>query len=167
MSWYVAWAPTPWNGRLGVFIASPTIIAVGQKQQLSVDVRTGQSSAHRTCTVHCRCPGHVSRSLWSVVVDHWSNHYPDCPVLQPEGASLRAPLCRLFGAHRKGYCSLSGAPPGADWLPTSWISLLFSWDSFVLESWTSKLFLCLLLRCCILSALVQSSLHSVNYKHKH
>jgi hypothetical protein len=37
----------------GVFIASPTIIVVGQKQQLSVDGHTGQSGAHRTCTVHC------------------------------------------------------------------------------------------------------------------
>ena len=29
------------------------------------------------------------------------------------------------------------------------------------------IFLCLHLRCCILSVLVQSSLHPVNYKHKH
>jgi hypothetical protein len=65
MSWYVSWAPTPPNDRLGVFIASPTIIVVGQKQQLSVDGRTGQSSAHRTFTVHCPVPYHVSQPLGS------------------------------------------------------------------------------------------------------
>jgi hypothetical protein len=56
---------------------------------------------------------------------------------------------------------------GAACLPTPWISLLILLASFVLESWTSKLFLCLHLSCCILSALVQSSLHHVNYRHKH
>jgi hypothetical protein len=50
--------------------------------------------------------------------------------------------------------------------PSSWISLLILWVSFVLEPWTSKPFLCLHLRCYILSVLVQSSLHPVEYKHK-
>jgi hypothetical protein len=40
----------------GVFIVSPTIIAIGQKQQLSIDGRTRQSDARRTCTVHCPVP---------------------------------------------------------------------------------------------------------------
>jgi hypothetical protein len=31
MSCYVSWAPTPPNNRLGVFIDSPTLLAVGQK----------------------------------------------------------------------------------------------------------------------------------------
>jgi hypothetical protein len=46
-----------------VFIAPTTIIAVGHKQQLSVNGRTGQSSAH--WTGHCSLFGvcHVSRSL--------------------------------------------------------------------------------------------------------
>jgi hypothetical protein len=56
MPWYILWAPAPLNGRLGVFIASPTIVDVGQKQQLSVNERTGQSGAHRTSTVHCPVP---------------------------------------------------------------------------------------------------------------
>jgi hypothetical protein len=46
MPWYVAWAPTPLNGRLGVFIASSKIIVVGQKQQFFVDGRTEQFGAH-------------------------------------------------------------------------------------------------------------------------
>jgi hypothetical protein len=29
---------------------------------------------------------------------------------------------------------------GVGWMPTSWISSLFPWASFILESWTSKLF---------------------------
>jgi hypothetical protein len=48
--------PPPWNGRLWVFIASPTIIVVGQKQQFSVDGRIGQFGAHRTSTVRCPVP---------------------------------------------------------------------------------------------------------------
>jgi hypothetical protein len=39
-----------------VFIASPTIIVVGQKQQLSIDGRTRQSGAQQTCTIHCPVP---------------------------------------------------------------------------------------------------------------
>jgi hypothetical protein len=93
MSWYVAWAPTPWNGRLGVFIASPTIIAVGQKQQLSVDGRTGQSGAHRTCTVHCLVPCHVSQPLGSVAVGRWIRPLPDCPMHTGQsGATARGRL---------------------------------------------------------------------------
>jgi hypothetical protein len=59
MPWYVAWAPTPSNGRLGdVFIGPNSILAVGEKLQLSV--------AHRT--VQCPCPvrlavGSVRRPL--------------------------------------------------------------------------------------------------------
>jgi hypothetical protein len=35
----------------GIYSLPPTIIVVGQKQQLFVDGRTGQPGAHRTCTV--------------------------------------------------------------------------------------------------------------------
>jgi hypothetical protein len=47
----------------GVFIASPTIITVGQKQQLPVYERTRWSGAHWTCSVHCPVPCHVNRPL--------------------------------------------------------------------------------------------------------
>jgi hypothetical protein len=63
-----------------VFIASPTIIAVGEKQPLSVDGRTGQFGAHWTSTVYCPVPYHVSRSLGSVAVDRWIRPLLDCPV---------------------------------------------------------------------------------------
>jgi hypothetical protein len=59
-----------------------TIVAVGQKQQLSVDGCTGQSGAHRTIIVHCPVPCHVSRPLGSIAVDRWIR-----------------PLPRLSGAH--------------------------------------------------------------------
>jgi hypothetical protein len=37
MPWYVAWAPTPSNGRLGeVYIGPNSKIAVGEKLQFSV-----------------------------------------------------------------------------------------------------------------------------------
>jgi hypothetical protein len=77
----------------GVFIASPTIIDVGQKQQLSVDGRTGQSGAHRTCTVHHPVPCHVSQSFGFVEVDRWIQ-----------------PLPRLSVAHRTVRCYSPRAP---------------------------------------------------------
>jgi hypothetical protein len=158
----------------GVFIASPTIIVVGQKQQLSVDGRIGQSGAHRIRTVHCPVPCHVSRSLRSVAIDHWIR-----------------PLSRLSDAHRTVWCYNLRAPVVVHSTQTAWCTpdmLLFTvWCAtsalddcplhgflrnflgllFVLESWSSKLLLCLLLRCCIINALVQSSLHPVNYKYIH
>jgi hypothetical protein len=162
--------------------ASPTIIVVGQKQQLSIDGRTGQSGAHRANTVHCPVLCHVSRPLGSVAVDCWMRPLPDSSVHTGQsGATARerplsASLRRLFGcltgqsgAHRIGivHCSLSSAPP-VRWLTTIFMDFFAdSLASFVLESWTSKLFLCLHLRCCILSVSVRSSSHPVNYKHKH
>jgi hypothetical protein len=85
--------------RWGAFIASPTIIAVGQKQQLSVDGRTRQSGAHQTCTVHCPTPWprqptvgvYSSRPLDPTVAQtFWCTS--NSPVLQPKGAWLRVPL---------------------------------------------------------------------------
>jgi hypothetical protein len=181
MPWYVAWAPTHWNGRLGVFIASPTIIAIGQKQQLSVDGRTRQYSAHRPSTIHCSVPCHINRPLGSVSVDRWIRllfrqsgahrtvrcYSPRAPVV---GLSMQTVLVshRTVRCTPDKHCSLSGAPLVC-WLTTHLMDFLccFFWASFVLEPWTSKLFLCLLLRCSILSALIRSSSHPVNYKHKH
>jgi hypothetical protein len=53
MPWYVAWAPTPWNGRLGVYLCPPTQTSRRRNVVLSAAHRivrwcTGQ------CTVHCR-----------------------------------------------------------------------------------------------------------------
>jgi hypothetical protein len=54
----------------GVFIASPTILAIGQKDAASVVGRTG-------CPLFTVwCPGHVSRPLESVVVDSWIQPLP-------------------------------------------------------------------------------------------
>jgi hypothetical protein len=126
MSWYVAWAPTSPNVRLGVFIA-PTIIVVGQKKHLSVNGCTGQSGAHRTCTVHYLVPWPRQPTVGSAVVDRWIDRCqtvwctPDNLVLQPESsccgslyADYRCPTGQS-GAQRIGYCSLSGAPP-VNWL---------------------------------------------------
>jgi hypothetical protein len=72
------------------------------------------------------------------------------------------------GAHQTCDCSLSGAPP-VRWLTTLFLD--FFANSFGLLLFLSLgllcFFLCFLLRCCILIALVQSSLHPMNYKHKH
>jgi hypothetical protein len=40
----------------GVFIAFLPIVDVGQKDDVSVDGRTGKSGAHRTSIVHCSVP---------------------------------------------------------------------------------------------------------------
>jgi hypothetical protein len=52
MPWYVAWAPTPWNGRLECIYSS--------QHKTSRWRKAGASAAHRTvqwctgqCTVHC------------------------------------------------------------------------------------------------------------------
>jgi hypothetical protein len=91
---------------------------------------------------HVRCLGHVSRPLRATTVDRWK---------------IRCqPLARLFGAHQTVRCystresslwsslyRLSDAHrtcpvlhQSADWLSTSWISSLFSWTYFGLESCT-------------------------------
>jgi hypothetical protein len=49
MPWYVAWAPTPWNGWLGVFIAPNTKLAVGEKLCC---LRHTVRRCTRQCTVH-------------------------------------------------------------------------------------------------------------------
>jgi hypothetical protein len=83
-------------------------------------------NGHALFIVRCRA---TSANRWSlqqstVGSDHCQTVWctPDSPVLQPERAYLQALLRRLsgcltgqFGAHRTGYCSLSGAPRGC-WL---------------------------------------------------
>jgi hypothetical protein len=131
-------------------------------------------TGHALFTV--RCTGHVSRPLGSVAVDRYLDCpvTPDSPVLQPESArcgplSTDCPVShgtvpctsnRLLFTVR---CTTSAL---AD-CPLHGCLRCFFWAPFPLESWTSMHLLCLLLRCCILSVLVQSSSHPVNYKHKH
>jgi hypothetical protein len=71
MPWYVAWGPTPSNGWLGVFIASPTLLAVGQKA--AAFCRRAHQTVQRARDIHCSVFGacHVSRPLGSVAVDRW------------------------------------------------------------------------------------------------
>ena len=96
---------------------------------------------------------------------------PDSPVLQPESAFLR-PLCADCPVpHRTVRCTPDTNVRCATrrWL-TARILDFFA-DFFGLLLFLSIgllcIFLCLLLRCCILIALVQFSSHPVNYKHKH
>ena len=99
---------------------------------------------------------------------------PDSPVLQPESAYLR-PLC----ADRPVVPPDSPVHTGqvlctVRCATRRWLTALFSGffaDFYGLLLFLSLgllcIFLCLHLRCCILIALVQSSSHPVNYKHKH
>jgi hypothetical protein len=93
---------------------------------------------------------------------------PNSPVLQPEGACLWAPLHRLSGCPT-GQLLFTVRCATRRWLTT--LLLDFFANSFGLLLFLSLgllcFFLCLLLRCCILIALVQSSSHHVNYKYKH
>jgi hypothetical protein len=94
----------------------------------------------------------------------------DCPVSTPNRPVLQrlrvlgyGPLCsdclvltgqsgvrRTVRCTSDRYCSLSGRHQSVGWLLSSWISSLFSWASFGIESWTSMCLLGLLLRCCIM-----------------
>jgi hypothetical protein len=89
-------------------------------------------------------------------------HGPRSPVVGLSAQTARCPTGQ-FGAHQTCDCSLSGAPP-VRWLTTLFLD--FFADSFGLLLFLSLgllcFFLCLLLRCCILIALVQSSSHHVN-----
>jgi hypothetical protein len=102
--------------------------------------------AHRTSTIHCPVPCHVCRPLGSVAVDRWIR-----PLSRLSGAhqtvwcySPRAPIVGLrrlsgcptgqFGAHRTGtvHCPVHHQCAGC--LPSSSMSSLILWASFVLES---------------------------------
>jgi hypothetical protein len=99
---------------------------------------------------------------------------PGSPVLQPEGACLLAPLRELSGcpigqsgAHQTFIVHCPVRHQALADCPFLGFLCWFFRASFFLESWTSMLILCLLLRCCILMTLVQSPSHPVNYKYKH
>jgi hypothetical protein len=105
-----------WGG--GIYSLPTQIAVVGQKQQLSVDGHTGQSSAHRTSTVHCLVPCRVRRPLGSVAVDRWIRPLPRlsgahrtvrCYSPRVPDVGLSAQTDRL--SHRTCYCSLSSEPP--------------------------------------------------------
>jgi hypothetical protein len=52
MPWYVAWAPTPWNGRLGCIYSPQYKTSRWRKVVLSVAHRTVRWCTGQ-CTVHC------------------------------------------------------------------------------------------------------------------
>jgi hypothetical protein len=98
MPWYVSWAPTPWNGRLGVFIASPTLLAVGQKA--TAFCRRAQRTVRCTPDKHYSLSGALPRQPTIEVcssrpldptVTQTVRCTPDSLVLQPE--SPFGPLC--------------------------------------------------------------------------
>jgi hypothetical protein len=153
-----------------------------RKQQLSVVGCTGQSSAPLDSHYAVSGARHVSRPLAPVAVNHWiqplpsvrcrlSGAPPDRPVLQPESACLW-PLCADCPVlHRTVRCTPDSAVRCATrrWLTARFLG--FFTDFFGLLLFLSIgllcIFLCLLLRCCILIALVQFSTHPVNYNYRH
>jgi hypothetical protein len=83
MPWYVAWAPTPSNGRLGeVYIGPNSKIAVGEKLQFF--------AAHRT--THCSVSGAPSRCPIRAG-DRWRHRLStsDNPVLTPDSPVVFSP----------------------------------------------------------------------------
>jgi hypothetical protein len=159
----------------GVFIASPHNSS--RWTEVAAFYRWALRIVRCTPDKHCSLSG-----VLATLAGRWGLQQPtvgfdrcqtvrctlDSPVLQLEGTCLRGPLRRLPGVPPDTLLFTVWCITGvlAD-CPSSWISSLILWASLVLEPWTSKLFLCLLSRCCILSVLVQSSLHPMNYKHKH
>jgi hypothetical protein len=77
MPWYVAWAPTPPNDRLGGIYSLPHTSS--RWTEMSSFLSTDAAD------IHCSLSGasHISRLLGSVAVDRWIQ-----------------PLPRLSGAHR-------------------------------------------------------------------
>jgi hypothetical protein len=88
MPWYVSWAPTHGNGRLGCIYSPNIIVVVGGKLLLSA-VTSDSPVVHRT--THCSLSG--APSHWSVRAgDYWRvdlftpdslNFTPDSPVVFP------------------------------------------------------------------------------------
>jgi hypothetical protein len=165
----------------GVFIAFPTIITVGQKQQLSIDRRTGQSGAHRTCTVHCPMPWPrqltvgvcSSRSLDPTVTRlsgaHWTVRCysprahgcrPLCVDCSLSHRTVRCTMDRLLFTVR---CITSALPD----CPLYGFLRCFFGLVLILSLGLLCIFYVFFLRCCILSSLVQSSSHHVNYRYKY
>ena len=125
MPWYVSWALTPPNDRLGAIYSLPHTSSCWTESSNFLSTGTPDSPVRtrHTCSLSGAC--HVSRLLNSVAVDHWIR-----PLTRLSGAhrtircyGLRAPFVGLSAqivrvSHRRVrctpdmYCSLSGAPPG-------------------------------------------------------
>jgi hypothetical protein len=128
MHWYVAWAPTPPNGWLRVFIASPSLLAIEQKA--ATFCRRAHQTVQCAPDIHCSLSGacHVSRLLGSVAVDRWIRplprlsgahrrvqcYSPRAPVVVLSVQTVRVSHQTVWCTPDK-YCLLSGAPPGC-WL---------------------------------------------------
>jgi hypothetical protein len=155
-----------------------------RKQQLSVVGCTGQSGAPPD--IYCAVSGarHVSRPLAPVAVDRWIRPLPSARWhTRQSGAhrtvrcySQRAPVCGLSAQtvrchHRTVRCTpdINVRCATRRWLTARFLDSFA--DFFGLLLFLSigllRVFLCLLLRCCILFALVQFSSHPVNYNNKH
>jgi hypothetical protein len=96
---------------------------------------------------------------------------PDSPMLQPESACLR-PLCADCPVpHRTVRCTpdINVRCATRRWLTARFLDSFADFFGLLLFLSIGLLciFLCLLLRCCILIALVQFSSHPVNYNYKH
>jgi hypothetical protein len=108
----------------GVFIAFPSIIAVGQKASVSVDGHTGQSGPYLTCIVHCLVPwprhptvGVCSSRPLDPTHARLSSAHRTVRCYSPTAPSCR-PLCTdcpvshwTVWCTPDKYCSLSDAPP--------------------------------------------------------
>jgi hypothetical protein len=127
-------------------------------------VRTG----HALFTVHCLMPwprqptvGICSSRPLDPIVARLSGAHRTVRCYSPRAPSCR-PLCAdcpvahwVLRCTLDKYCSLSGVPL-VRWLTIHFMDFFVVFlGFFFLESWTSMYLLCLLLRCCILSALVQ------------
>jgi hypothetical protein len=138
---------------------------------------TGTPDRHSSLFDAC----HVSRPLWSVAVDCWirplprlSSAHRTVRCYSPR-VSVCGPLCADCqvvppdSPVHTGHLLFTVRCATRRWLTA--LLLDFFANSFGLLLFLSLgllcFFLCLLLRCCILIALVQSSSHPVNYKYKH
>jgi hypothetical protein len=146
MPWYVAWAPTPLNGRLGGIYSLPPNYS--RWTESCCFCRRARRTVRCTPDMHCSLSGALATSS-----DHWGLQQstvgsdrcqivrctPDSPVHTGQssatargrlvtGPSAQTARCSTgqSGAHRTGYCSLSGAPPEC------WLTVHFM-DFFVVS----------------------------------
>jgi hypothetical protein len=148
-----------------------------RKQQLSVVGCTGQSGAPPDSNCAVSGARHVSRPLAPVAVDRWIRPLqsvrctPDSLVLQPESACLWLLCADCPVLHRTVQCTPDNTVRCATrrWLTARFLGFFADFFGLLLFLSIGLLctLLCLLLRCCILIALVQFSLHPVNYNYKH
>ena len=134
-TWYVAWAPTPSNGRLGeVYIGPNSKIAVGEKLQFSAAHRTvrrctGQRTIACPVRLAVACPTPVRAG------DRWRRR-----LRVPPGTSRWAAVPRCTGqsgvwspdspvCHRTVRCSTHRQSAGSTRL-LSWTFLIFLMSSF-------------------------------------